>query len=166
MGALIRPEGGTRLDWSQYVGKSGNAGAVRLTKQRRRHESEAGCERLVVPYFATVHSAYGAALSDIRFSLQFSEPIVLPNDALRIERIFKDMENKGAEALERAEVPPASRRYNRWVEASAKDLLSVSQYGRQNPSEDFADFTRLYVSTNDDAAQLESLRGLGYFEER
>lgn len=50
--------------------------------------------------------------------------------------------------------------YNRWVEASSKDLLSVSHYGRQNPSEDFADFTRLYVSTNDDPAQLESLRTL------
>lgn len=50
--------------------------------------------------------------------------------------------------------------YNRWVEASAKDTLSVSHYGRQNPSEDFADFTRLYVSTNDDPAQLESLRVL------
>ncbi len=50
--------------------------------------------------------------------------------------------------------------YNRWVEASAKDALSVSQYGRQNPSEDFADFNRLYVSTNNDPAQLESLRTL------
>jgi hypothetical protein len=50
--------------------------------------------------------------------------------------------------------------YNRWVEAIAKDTLSVSHYGRQNPSEDFADFTRLYVSTNDEAAQLESLRTL------
>ncbi len=45
------------------------------TRQSRRRAS------LLVPYFATVHSAYGAALSDIRFSPQFSEPIVLPNDA-------------------------------------------------------------------------------------
>lgn len=50
--------------------------------------------------------------------------------------------------------------YNRWVEASAKDRLSVSRYARQNPSEDFADFNRLYVSTNEDPAQLESLRTL------
>lgn len=50
--------------------------------------------------------------------------------------------------------------YNRWVEASAKDALSVSHYGRQNPSEDFADFTRLFVSTNEDPAQLQSLRTL------
>lgn len=50
--------------------------------------------------------------------------------------------------------------YNDWVTASTKDKLSVSHYGRQNPSEDFADFTRLYVATNDDPSQLESLRTL------
>jgi len=91
----------------------GGAGPVHAAS----YAAEAGVTKLLVPYFATVHSAYGAALSDIRFSLQFSEPIVLPNDAARIEKIFADMEAKGAEALERADVPPANRRYHRWVEA-------------------------------------------------
>jgi N-methylhydantoinase A len=91
----------------------GGAGPVHAAS----YAAEAGVTKLLVPYFATVHSAYGAALSDIRFSLQFSEPIVLPNDAARIEKIFADMETKGAEALERADVPPANRRYDRWVEA-------------------------------------------------
>lgn len=50
--------------------------------------------------------------------------------------------------------------YEPWVKAIGEDALSVSQYGRRNPSEDFADFVRLYVGTNDDAAQIESLRTL------
>jgi len=91
----------------------GGAGPVHAAS----YAAEAGAAKLVVPYFATVHSAYGAALSDIRFSLQFSEPIVLPNDAQRIEAIFATMEAKGAEALERADVAEADRRYDRWVEA-------------------------------------------------
>ena len=91
----------------------GGAGPVHAAS----YAAEAGATKVLVPYFATVHSAYGAALSDIRFSLQFSEPIVLPNDAARIEAIFKTMELKGADALGRADVTPASRRYDRWVEA-------------------------------------------------
>lgn len=91
----------------------GGAGPVHAAS----YAAEAGATKVLVPYFATVHSAYGAALSDIRFSLQFSEPIVLPNDATRIEAIFKTMELKGADALGRADVAPPSRRYDRWVEA-------------------------------------------------
>lgn len=91
----------------------GGAGPVHAAS----YAAEAGATKVLVPYFATVHSAYGAALSDIRFSLQFSEPIVLPNDAARIEAIFKTMELKGADALGRADVAPADRRYDRWVEA-------------------------------------------------
>jgi N-methylhydantoinase A len=91
----------------------GGAGPVHAAS----YATEAGATKVLVPYFATVHSAYGAALSDIRFSLQFSEPIVLPNNATRIEAIFETMETKGAEALARADVATANRRYDRWVEA-------------------------------------------------
>lgn len=48
--------------------------------------------------------------------------------------------------------------YLLWQAAIAQDTASVSHYGRLNPSEDFAEFMRLYLSTNDDAAQLASLR--------
>ena len=78
---------------------------------------DVGVSSIVIPYFATVLSAYGAALSDIRFSFQFSEPIVLPCDSARIEQIFTKMEVKGAEALENANVPEELREYQRWVEA-------------------------------------------------
>ncbi|WP_421998598.1 hydantoinase/oxoprolinase family protein [Reyranella sp.] len=91
----------------------GGAGPVHAAS----YGAEAGAAKVLVPYFATVHSAYGAALSDIRFSLQFSEPIVLPNDPTRIEAIFAGMERQGAEALARADVPEGRRRYDRWVEA-------------------------------------------------
>ncbi len=91
----------------------GGAGPVHAAS----YALEAGCARLIVPYFATVHSAYGAALSDVRFSLQFSEPIVLPEDPTRIEAIFARMERQGGEALAAADVPESRREYHRWVEA-------------------------------------------------
>jgi N-methylhydantoinase A len=81
------------------------------------YAGDVGASRIVVPSLATVHSAYGAALSDIRFSLQFSDPVVLPVDPARIERIFTTMEGQGAVRLDAAEVPPARRRFQRWVEA-------------------------------------------------
>ena len=46
--------------------------------------AEAGMREIVVPYFATVHSAYGSALSDVRFSMRHSDPLVLPADPARI----------------------------------------------------------------------------------
>ncbi|MFT3788220.1 MAG: PA14 domain-containing protein [Tepidisphaeraceae bacterium] len=45
-----------------------------------------------------------------------------------------------------------------WSDAIEKDILSTSEYGRRNPSEDFAEFCRLYVGTDGDPAQLQSLR--------
>ena len=91
----------------------GGAGPVHAAS----YAFEAGSSRLVVPYFATAHSAYGAAFSDIRFSLQFSEPIVLPNNSARIEAIFVEMETQGRDALAVADVPDSRREYHRWVEA-------------------------------------------------
>ncbi|MBM3647221.1 MAG: hydantoinase/oxoprolinase family protein [Alphaproteobacteria bacterium] len=91
----------------------GGAGPVHAAS----YALEAGVRRVVVPFFATVHSAYGAAISDVRFSLQFSEPIVLPGSAERIEAIFAAMESKGADALMRADIAPERRRFGRWVEA-------------------------------------------------
>lgn len=50
--------------------------------------------------------------------------------------------------------------YRPWETAIAKDILSLSHYGRSNPTEDFAEFTRLYLSTEGNEKQLESLRKL------
>jgi N-methylhydantoinase A len=78
---------------------------------------DAGAAEIIVPFFATVHSAFGAALSDVRFSVRHSEPIVLPIDATRLEAIYRRMEERGARELAAAEVPAARRIYRRWVEA-------------------------------------------------
>lgn len=44
-----------------------------------------------------------------------------------------------------------------WEAALEKDILSVSHYGRLNPSEDFAEFTRLYLGTYGQPDHLKSL---------
>jgi N-methylhydantoinase A len=79
--------------------------------------AEVGVSEIIVPYFATVHSAYGAAISDVRFSLSFSDPLTLPTAPDRIEAIYGEMEERGGALLAEADVRPAHRRYERWVEA-------------------------------------------------
>jgi N-methylhydantoinase A len=79
--------------------------------------ADVGAAEVIIPYFATVHSAYGAALSDMRFSLRHSEPIVLPVDPARLEGIYAAMEARGTEALAAADVPRERRVFRRWVEA-------------------------------------------------
>ena len=78
---------------------------------------EVGVREIIVPYFATVHSAYGAAISDIRFSLAFSDPLTLPVAPERVEAIYGAMEKRGEGMLAEADVAPRQRRYERWVEA-------------------------------------------------
>jgi N-methylhydantoinase A len=79
--------------------------------------ADAGVAEIVIPFFATAHSAFGAALSDVRFSLRHSEPMVLPVASERLEAIYRTMEARGARELAVAEVPTARRVYRRWVEA-------------------------------------------------
>lgn len=79
--------------------------------------ADIGMKRIIIPFHATVHSAYGAALSDVRFSLTHSDPMVLPVDPTSIEAIFRRMEAEGAALLADADVPERSREFRRWVEA-------------------------------------------------
>jgi N-methylhydantoinase A len=78
---------------------------------------EAGMDEVIIPYFATVHSAYGAALSDMRFSLRHSDPIVLPVKAEKIESIYSKMEHDGAQLLRDADIPKNLQKFERWVDA-------------------------------------------------
>jgi N-methylhydantoinase A len=78
---------------------------------------EAGVAEIIVPFLATVHSAYGAARSDVRFSMTHSEPLVLPVPAERLERIYATMQRDSAVQLDTADVPQPQRRFHRWVEA-------------------------------------------------
>ncbi len=79
--------------------------------------SDIGVKEIIVPFLATVHSAYGAALSDIRFSLQYSDPLVLPVAPERLESIYASMETTGHRNLGEADVPLERRQFQRWVEA-------------------------------------------------
>lgn len=47
--------------------------------------------------------------------------------------------------------------YLTWQQAVKQDVASVSHYGRLNPSEDFAEFVRLFLSTRGDKMQIASL---------
>jgi N-methylhydantoinase A len=91
----------------------GGAGPVHAAS----YAAEVGVRRIVVPFFATVHSAYGAARSDVRFSLTHSHPLVAPVDPAIVEAIYAKMERDGTERLEEADVPATQRRHERWVEA-------------------------------------------------
>ncbi len=91
----------------------GGAGPVHVAS----YAAQVGVRRIVVPFHATVHSAYGAALSDVRFSLQHSHPMVLPQPPASIESIFGAMESEGRKRLSEADVPAAKQRFERWVEA-------------------------------------------------
>ena len=91
----------------------GGAGPVHAASYAR----EVGVGEIIVPFLATVHSAYGAALSDVRFSLQHSHPLVLPQAPEIVETIFATMEVDGARRLREADVPAERFRFERWVEA-------------------------------------------------
>ena len=91
----------------------GGAGPVHAAS----YAEEVGVARIIVPFFATVHSAFGAARSDVRFSLQHSHPLVPPVAPQIVEDIYVAMEADGARRLAEADVPPARQRHERWVEA-------------------------------------------------
>jgi len=91
----------------------GGAGPVHAAS----YGAEAGVAEIIVPFLATVHSAYGAARSDVRFSMTHSEPLVLPTPAERLEGIYMVMEDAGVLQLDIADAPGPQRRFHRWVEA-------------------------------------------------
>jgi N-methylhydantoinase A len=91
----------------------GGAGPVHAAS----YAANVGVRKIVVPFFATVHSAYGAARSDVRFSLRHSHPLVLPVDPAIVEEIYVAMERDGSARLREADVPRAQQRHERWVEA-------------------------------------------------
>lgn len=91
----------------------GGAGPVHAAS----YGQEVGVKEIIVPFHATVHSAYGAALSDVRFSLQHSHPLVLPQPPETVEHIYTTMEADGMRRLREADVPAARHRFERWVEA-------------------------------------------------
>jgi len=78
---------------------------------------EMGIKEMIVPFQATVLSAYGAALSDVRFSLRLSDPLVLPAAPEKVSVHFNKMEARAGVLLEDAGISPKRRVFERWVEA-------------------------------------------------
>lgn len=76
-----------------------------------------GVTEIIIPLQAPVHSAYGAALSDVRFSLRYSDPMNLPVPAEKLEAVYTPMEAQGDKQLASADVAKKSRRFERWAEA-------------------------------------------------
>lgn len=79
--------------------------------------ADLGISEIIVPFNASVHSAYGSALSDVRFSLRYSDPLTLPVEPAKLENLYAAMERSGAKLLADAEVGEGNRRFERWVEA-------------------------------------------------
>ncbi len=78
---------------------------------------ESGCGEIIIPAVATVHSAFGAAITDVRFSLRYSDPLVLPVPAAKLEKFYADMESQGGDLLRGAEISDSDTVFHRWVEA-------------------------------------------------
>lgn len=79
--------------------------------------ADLGMSEIIIPFNASVHSAYGSALSDVRFSLRYSDPLTLPVEPAKLEALYLPMEKDGGKLLADADVTPESRRFERWVEA-------------------------------------------------
>ena len=79
--------------------------------------ADLGMSEIIIPFNASVHSAYGSALSDVRFSLRYSDPLTLPVEPARLEALYTPMEKDGDKLLADADVKPENRRFERWVEA-------------------------------------------------
>jgi N-methylhydantoinase A len=101
-------------DPRQFVGMAyGGAGPAHAVS----YGAEAGLSTIIVPYYATVHSAYGAAITDVRYTLQKSDLMVLPVNPERVEAIYADMEARSERLLDQADVPVQQRVFFRWLEA-------------------------------------------------
>lgn len=80
------------------------------------YAAEAGIERIVVPYAATVHSALSAAVAEIRQTRRLSAPMIMPGDPARAAQAFIALETDVLAALGRQGVLPSQVALERWAE--------------------------------------------------
>jgi len=78
------------------------------------YAAEAGIGEVIVPYHATVLSAFGAAAAGVRYTLERSLTAFLPDGAKSIAEGFSDLESEGTNMLERAGVPGGEHCFERW----------------------------------------------------
>jgi N-methylhydantoinase A len=91
--------------------------------------ADLGMSEIIIPFNASVHSAYGSALSDVRFSLRYSDPLTLPVEPARLEALYTPMEKDGDKLLADADVLPENRRFERWVEARYRRQVHTVRVG-------------------------------------
>lgn len=60
---------------------------------------EAGVDRAVVPFTAPVHSAFGAVTSDMRITLERSDPMAAPLEPGRVRSLYRAIEKEALERL-------------------------------------------------------------------
>jgi len=80
------------------------------------YAEEAGIDRIVVPYAATVHSALSAAVADVRVSRRLSAPMILPGDPAHAARAFARVEADALATLGRQGIVPTQVVLERWAE--------------------------------------------------
>lgn len=80
--------------------------------------AELGVRCVIIPFTATVHSAYGAVASDLHYPLELSELMRTPPfseqparylEPGRIERCFRELEERGRDVLRRSGIPEDRR---------------------------------------------------------
>ncbi len=123
-----------------------------------------GIQRVIVPATATVFSAFGAAASDIRHSLQRSAPGQLPDDLDTIGTAYATMEEEARALLARQGVAGPRMRLHRWVDMRyARQLHDVRVPVPAGPADHaFADavrqaFTERYAALYGASAVLEKV---------
>jgi N-methylhydantoinase A len=90
----------------------GGAGPLHAAAYARH----AGIQQVIVPAAATVFSAFGAAASDIRHSLQRSAPGQLPDELDTIGAAYAAMEEEARALLARQGVAGPGMRLHRWAD--------------------------------------------------
>jgi len=90
----------------------GGAGPLHAAAYAR----QVGVERVVIPPAATVFSAFGAAASDIRHSLQRSVPGDFPDQLPAIATAYASMEAEARALLRRQDIPDSRMGFHRWAD--------------------------------------------------
>jgi N-methylhydantoinase A len=120
--------------------------------------ADLGISEIIIPLNAPVHSAFGGALSDVRFSLRYSDPLTLPVEPAKLESIFMPMERDGDKLLADADIAPADRRFERWVEARFRRQVHTV---RVRVANEIATAETVAQVAKDFEAEYERLFGVG-----
>ncbi len=78
------------------------------------YAAEAGIGEVIVPYYATVLSAFGAAAGGVRYTLEQSLTAYPPEGVETLKSAYANLEAEGGAMLEAAGVAGSDHRFERW----------------------------------------------------